>query len=99
MALGGASLFGSSAALIGNPQFGASNPFSPGASPLGQGGSFLGRLLAGNRASGGQFGLGDHVTVPVSQYEAQFAAGLTITIPGLYSRARTLRDAAGPLIS
>ena len=93
--------FDPDAGIVGFPRFGRENPFRPGGSLAGLSPrqSFLGRLGRRFEPERQQFGLGDHVGVPVSQLEAQFTSSLASAVEGLVSRTRTLCSAAEVLVS
>src|SRR5688572_7027548 len=93
--------FDPDAGIVGFPRFGRENPFRPGGALAGLSPrrSFLSQLGTRFAPEREQFGLGDHVGVPVSQLEAQFTSSLASAVHGLVGRAKTLQSAAGVLIS
>src|SRR5688572_27852604 len=93
--------FDPNAGIVGFPRFGRENPFSPGGGLAGLSPqkSFLARLGSRFDPEKEQFGLGDHVGVPVSQLEAQFTSSLASAVHGLVGRARTFESAARVLVS
>ena len=93
--------FDPDAGIVGFPRFGRENPFRPGGTLAGLPAkrSFLAQVGKRFDHEREQFGLGDHVGVPVSQLEAQFTSSLASTVEGLVQRARTLHSAAGVLVS
>src|SRR5688572_6868524 len=93
--------FDPNAGIVGLPRFGRENPFSPGGDLAGLSPkkSFLARLGSRFDPEREQFGLGDHVGVPVSQLEAQLTSSLASAVHGLVGRANTLQSAAGVLVS
>lgn len=94
--------FGPGSPLVGQPRYGRANLFLPGGRMPGLRDSYLSRLgLTGERVDKDtvEFGLGDHIAVPLTRIESQLTSSLVSTAGGLFSRARALRDAAGTLVS
>ena len=86
---------------VGASRFGRPNPFSPGGQlPLVRR-SFLARLgrTDESEARYRQFGLGDHIGVPLTQLESQLTSSLANTVQGLMQRAGALQAAAETLVS
>ncbi|HET7770215.1 MAG TPA: flagellin hook IN motif-containing protein [Chloroflexota bacterium] len=93
--------FDPDAGIVGFPRFGRENAFRPGGVLAGLSAkkSFLSQLGRRFDREREQFGLGDHVGVPVTQLEAQFTSSLANAVEGLVSRAHSVRSAAEALVS